>query len=219
MAGASDLKRALIIGLGVAVVAVAGLVLAEAFDVDILIDPDDAMATPGPGAALLGVALLVADVVLPVPSSLVMIAHGALFGMVGGAALNLLGRTGSAVAGVLLGRVLGLGGSHDEGGRAYRLVERWGLAAVVLTRPVPVLAESTVVAAGACGLSMPKVVAAAALGSVPEALVYALAGAATLSYGRGAMVFGAVVCLSAAVALAAPQWKADPSGCGATPRQ
>lgn len=177
MAGASDLKRALVAGLGVAVVAVAGLALAEALDVGVLVDPDDVMTASGP-AALLGVGLLVADVLVPVPSSLVMIAHGALFGVAGGAALNLAGRIGSAVAGVLLGRALGSGGGPVEGGRASRLVERWGLAAVVLTRPVPVLAESIVVAAGAYGMSMPVVVAAAALGAVPEAVLYALAGAA-----------------------------------------
>ncbi len=37
-----------------------------------------------------GVGLLVADIVLPVPFSVVMVAHGALFGIVPGAALSLL---------------------------------------------------------------------------------------------------------------------------------
>jgi uncharacterized membrane protein YdjX (TVP38/TMEM64 family) len=37
--------------------------------------------------ALLGTGLLVADVVLPRPSSVVMVAHGALFSVVGGTLL------------------------------------------------------------------------------------------------------------------------------------
>ncbi len=45
--------------------------------------------------------------------------------------------------------------------KGAQLVGGWGLAAVVLTRPVPVLAEATLVAAGAMGLSPPAVVAAA----------------------------------------------------------
>lgn len=201
MVAASDLKRALLAGLAVAVLAVAGLGLAEVLDVGVLVDPEATMAASGP-AAVLGVALLVADVALPVPSSLVMVAHGALFGAVAGAVLNLVGRTGSALAGVLLGRGLRRGGGDEkEGGRGARLVERWGLAAVILTRPVPVLAESTVVAAGALGLPVPAVVAAAALGAVPEAVVYALAGAAAVSSTGAAVIFAAVVALSAAVAV------------------
>ena len=38
--------------------------------------------------ALLGTGLLVADVVLPRPSSVVMVAHGALFSVVGGTLLS-----------------------------------------------------------------------------------------------------------------------------------
>lgn len=201
MVAASDLKRALLAGLAVAVLAVAGLGLAEALDVAVLVDPESRMAASGP-AAVLGVALLVADVALPVPSSLVMVAHGALFGAVAGAVLNLVGRTGSALAGVLLGRGLRRGGGDGEdGGRGARLVERWGLAAVVLTRPVPVLAESTVVAAGAMGMPVPAVLTAAALGAVPEAVVYAVAGAAAISSTGAAVIFAAVVALSAAVAV------------------
>lgn len=200
MVAASDLKRALLAGLAVAVLAVAGLGLAEVLDVGVLVDPEATMAASGP-AALLGVALLVADVALPVPSSLVMVAHGALFGVVAGAVLNLVGRTGSALAGVLLGRGLRRSRDGEDGGRGARLVERWGLAAVILTRPVPVLAESTVVAAGALGLPVPAVVAAAALGAVPEAVVYALAGAAAISSTGAAVIFAAVVALSAAVAV------------------
>lgn len=59
----------------------------------------------GAVAAAVGVGLLVADVVLPVPSSVVMVAHGALFGVGLGAALSMLGRIGNAVVGVKVVRV------------------------------------------------------------------------------------------------------------------
>lgn len=52
-----------------------------AFHVPFMEDPTAWMKGRGGWiAALTGVALLIADVFLPVPSSLVMIAHGALFG-------------------------------------------------------------------------------------------------------------------------------------------
>ena len=196
-------REAVAIGLAVAVVAVVGVALAEAFDVTLLVEPEDVIGPDGL-AAWIGVGLLVVDVVLPVPSSVVMLAHGALFGVVPGAALSLLGRTGNAVVGVLIGR--GAGGflgrrtvrrAGSDGGRGARLVRRWGLTAVVLTRPVPVLAESTLVAAGAMGLRPVRVIGAAVVGALPEAVLYAVAGDVAASYANGAIVFAAVIVLAA----------------------
>lgn len=193
-------RGALLIGSAVAVVAMVGLVVAEALDVGLLVDPVESMGT-GAAAAVVGVGLLVADIVAPVPSSVVMLAHGALFGVVPGAALSLLGRTGNAVVGVYLGRgaasVAGRRPSLSRPG-GEDLVRRWGLAAVVVTRPVPVLAESTVVAAGATGLPAPAIVAAAAVGAVPEAVLYALAGDVAASYQNAGIVFAAALVLAAA---------------------
>ena len=50
--------------------------LVEALGVPLLADPWAALERGGAVAAALGVSLLVADVFIPVPSSLVMIAHG-----------------------------------------------------------------------------------------------------------------------------------------------
>ena len=189
----------MVVGSAVAVVALTGLALAEAFQVSLLVDPADRLTGRGAAAAL-GVGLLVADIVLPVPSSVVMLPHGALFGVVPGATLSLLGRTGNALVGVVLGRgagsLLGRRFASDTG-RGAALVGRWGLAAVVLTRPVPVLAESTLVAAAAMGLSPPRVVAAAVVGALPEAVLYAWAGAVVGSYVSAAVVFSAVLVLAA----------------------
>ncbi len=198
-------REALAIGLGVAVVAILGLALAEAFDVTPLVRPEDVIAPDGL-AAWIGVGLLVVDIVLPVPSSVVMLAHGALFGVVPGAALSMLGRTGNAAVGVLLGRsARGLLSRRDvrrapsENTRGADLVRRWGLAAVVLTRPIPVLAESTLVAAAAMGMPPAAVIVAAVVGALPEAVLYAVAGDLAASYANGAIVFVAVIALSAAV--------------------
>lgn len=68
---------------------------------------------------------------------------------------------------------------------------------MVLTRPVPVLAESTLVAASAMGLWPPAVVGAAVVGALPEAVLYAVAGDIAASYANGATVFVAVLVLAA----------------------
>ena len=89
-------------GLVVAVLAGTSLLLfalVEAAGVPLLTDPLPTLRAAGALAAVLGVALLVADVAVPVPASLVMLANGALFGLLPGAALSLLGGVGATVVG------------------------------------------------------------------------------------------------------------------------
>lgn len=185
---------------GVMVLAsLAGFAIAEALHVPLLIDPSAVLdGREAVVAAAFGTALLVADVVAPVPSSLVMVAHGALFGPVIGAALSLAGRVGATAAGAALGRAgqRRLGPDPSQRRRAEELVARWGPGAVVLSRPLPVVAETVSVVAGAAGMPWPHLLIAAGLGALPEAILYAIAGSAAASFGNAALVFVAVVVLA-----------------------
>ncbi len=176
--------------------------LVEALGVPLLTDPSSSLQRGDMLAALLGVGLLVVDSVLPVPSSLVMIAHGALFGVVIGTLLSLVGRLGFAVVGFAIGR---RGGrlltrlvSPAEHARADALLQRWGLLAIVLTRPVPLLAETAAVLAGASRLAWGPFAFAALVGSLPEALLYALAGSVAATFHNAALVFVFVLVVAAA---------------------
>ncbi|MBW3614376.1 MAG: VTT domain-containing protein [Actinobacteria bacterium] len=182
---------------GVAALSVAGFLAVSAAEVPVLGDPSSVVDHRGVAAAVIGVCLLVADVVLPVPSSLVMVAHGALFGTVGGALLSLTGRIGAAAAGALIGR-----GAHrwviddDNQVRGAEALRRWGPIALVVSRPIPVLAESVAVAAGAAGMPWPTLLLAATLGALPEAVLYALAGAVAASFNNVSLVFAFVTAVS-----------------------
>jgi uncharacterized membrane protein YdjX (TVP38/TMEM64 family) len=77
--------------------------VAATLHVTLLDDPAGALAAGGASAAALGVVLLVADALLPIPASLVMISLGALFGPVLGVALSLAGRFGMAIVGFAIG--------------------------------------------------------------------------------------------------------------------
>ncbi|HYF93245.1 MAG TPA: VTT domain-containing protein [Symbiobacteriaceae bacterium] len=169
-----------------ALAALAGVLLAIFFAVDglgirILSDPTPWLARGGPGAAAAGVGLLIADVLLPVPSSLVMVAHGARFGVWLGAALSLAGGLGGALCGFAIGRrggaLLARFVTDAEREQAERLLARWGALAVVITRPVPIVAESVAILAGASGMGWGKLILAAIVGLLPPAILYALAGA------------------------------------------
>lgn len=177
--------------------------LVQALGVPLLIDPRPWLNQGGLGAATLGVALLVVDVLLPVPSSLVMVAHGALFGVLPGTLLSLFGSTGAAVVGFWIGR---RGGQFlerlvppEERKRASHLVERWGLLAIVVTRPIPLLAETVAIMAGASPLGWPGTVLAALAGSLPPAFLYALTGASAGKFQHTALMFLLVIFITGIV--------------------
>lgn len=192
----------LVFGYGLACLVV--FLVVEAFSVPPLEDPVSWLSSGGVFAGVAGAGLLVADVVLPVPSSLVMVIHGALFGVMIGTALSLLGGVGSALAGYGLGRV---GGPpllrkvcpEAERDRADLLVRRWGLLAVAATRPVPLLAETVAVVAGASGPGLVRTTVAAAAGSLPGALLYSVAGSRGAGAPSGLVVFAVVIAIAASL--------------------
>jgi uncharacterized membrane protein YdjX (TVP38/TMEM64 family) len=172
--------------------------LMTAFHVRFLEDPTGWMnGHAGPWAAAAGVGLLVSDVFLPVPSSLVMIAHGALFGVAMGAVLSLLGSVGATVLGFWVGRrggpLLARLVSEDEKRRADGILREWGSLAVLITRPVPLLAETVSILAGASPMGWGRMLVSGIAGSAPAALLYALTGATAKSFSSGLLMFALVI--------------------------
>jgi uncharacterized membrane protein YdjX (TVP38/TMEM64 family) len=168
--------------------------LVEQLHPSFLADPDDLMNSRSLGAGLTGITLLVADVVLPVPSSLIMIANGALFGVPLGTLLSLVGNLGAALAGFFMGRrgegLLARVVSPDERARANHLLAQWGLLAIIVTRPIPLLAETTTVMAGASTMRWSPMILATVVGSFPVALLYALTGATAANFDSVVLSFG-----------------------------
>lgn len=134
-----------------------------------------------PVTALVVTGVLAADLLLPVPSSVVTTFAGARLGTPLGALLAWIGMTAGALAGWWLGR--------RAGGRALErlaledraAIERGGATLgpflVLLTRPLPLLAEAVALAAGGAGMRLRTFAAAAAAGNAVMALVWAWLGA------------------------------------------
>lgn len=134
------------------------------------------------------VALLAGDILLPVPSSFVSTAAGIRLGAAGGFGASWVGMT----LGCLLGYLIGFRGGRaglarwvgaDQLARFDALQSRYGTAAVVLTRAVPVLAEASVLAAGAARMSLATFLPAVVAANAGISAVYAGAGAASASWG------------------------------------
>lgn len=121
--------------------------------------------------ALVGAGLLAADVLLPIPSSIVGTMLGARLGW------------GAGWAVTFAGLMAGHSGAYFVSRRLLRqrndaLPEAPTLVALFLSRPVPVLAEALVFTAGAARMSWPQFMVACGSGN----LIYA--GALTLNGSR-----------------------------------
>ena len=150
---------------------------------------DTAGAHPWLCAAVLG-GLLASDILLPIPSSIVSTACGLLLGVTLGTAVSLLGMTISCILGYWLGRGCGRtlavrlvsANDLDRFQSVHARFEDW---AVVISRPVPVLAEVSVLFAGLSRMPAPRFFLLSTLANLGVSLGYALVGA----YASGANAF------------------------------
>jgi len=125
--------------------------------------------------------LLAADVLLPVPSSIVSTAAGVLLGFWRGTAVIFAGMTAGCLLGYAVGsrssavarRIIG----EDGLVRAADLVRRYGDWALVACRPVPVLAEASVIFAGLAHAPFVRFVVLTSLANLGIAAGYSAMGA------------------------------------------
>ncbi len=140
------------------------------------------IADAGVGGAITIGLLLAADILLPVPSSLVMILSGAAFGVWWGALLSLAGSIGGEWLGFELARRFGVSLSTrlvgDQDMADMRVVmARHGAVAVLVTRALPVVMETMSVVAGLSAMKRSTFLITSLAGTLPVALAYAYAGA------------------------------------------
>lgn len=131
--------------------------------------------------ALLMVSVLMLDVLLPIPSSLVAVYTGTSFGLIGGGVLIWLGLTLGCLFGYWLGwgvgRVLPKSWlSQQDVNKAHGLSKSLDSLALVLMRGIPVMAETSVIAAGMLTYSFTKFLLLTGLANAGIALVYAYVG-------------------------------------------
>lgn len=152
------------------------------------------LETAGPWAWAAGIALLAADLVLPVPGTVVMSALGWMYGVLLG---GLAAAAGSMVAGLLgygVGRLIGekaarrlLGDRDFEKGKI--LFARGGGWLIALSRALPILPEALSCTAGLVRMPFGRFVLSLACGSLPVGLLYAWIGAAGRDAPGWALVF------------------------------
>lgn len=174
--------------------------LVEALEVPLLTDPTPWMSDHLWQAACIGVALLALDIFLPVPATIVMITHGALFGVLLGTLFSLIGSQLAGWLGFYVGRrgdaFLERWIPAAERARADALLQQWGVLAVILSRPVPILSESVAIMAGTSSIGWLPFSLATLAGAVPAAFLYAYTGATAISFDSMVTIFGLVLLIA-----------------------
>lgn len=191
------MKRYAIVATVIAGLILASFLIVEALGIPLLTDPTDSMNEGGWIAAIIGGGLLLADVFIPIPSSVIMITHGAIFGILGGFLLSLAASVGGAMIGWWVGnrggrwmdRII----SRQEKEQANRFIARYGILAIIISRLIPIVAETVAIMSGTTNLGWKRVLIATTVGAAPPALIYAVAGAATTDFASGALVTICVV--------------------------
>ena len=169
-----------------AVVGIVALALASCASIPTPQDANDAvlmLRKYDSWAWAVGIALIWADLVLPVPQTVVIASLGIIYGTVLG---GLLGSVG-LITGGLIGYVLMLTSArrlvkHFVGPQSLNtmesLFERAGAWAIVLSRSLPYsIPEALVFLAGLAGMRLGKFTMALVVGSVPTAFAFAAIGA------------------------------------------
>jgi len=148
--------------------------------------------------------LLAADVFLPIPSSIVSTGAGFLLGFAGGTVASFFGMT----AGCLLGYAVGFSSrkvvamrlvGEEEMARLENLFARFGDWAMVIARPVPVLAEASVLFAGLGGMRLPRFLLISMLSNLGISAVYGAIGAFSFSVNSFLLALAAAILVPAIV--------------------
>ena len=132
-------------------------------------------------AWIIAIALLVGDLILPIPATPIMAALGIVYGPLLGGLIAAAGSTLAALCGYGIARWAGKNllrriASEDELARFHHFYDNWGGATIILSRSLPVLPEIMSVLAGLAKMHIGRFLVAVLLGAVPTGIFMAWVG-------------------------------------------
>lgn len=135
-------------------------------------------------AWLAAIGLLMGDLVLPIPATAVMAALGVVYGVLLGTVIGVVGSSLSGILAYGVGRWAGEPAirrisSAEEREQFRHFFDRWGGAAVIVSRCMPILPEVTAILAGLARMTFIRFVAALLLGTIPTVVLFVALGVAS----------------------------------------
>ena len=126
------------------------------------------------GYSWLSFLVLSSDIVLPVPSSIIMYTNGLALGLLKGALLSLASVMVGSTVGYYLGRASAFRSTTSD--KAMAIMEKYGALGIIITRGIPILSESIVFTAGYNRLNFKLFTLLNFIGYLPVCFIYAYFG-------------------------------------------
>ena len=126
--------------------------------------------------ASLSFIILVSDIVLPVPSSIIMYSNGAVLGTLNGALLSLISVILSSIIGYFIGRGSSAILKSEVDVSVSQILEKYGYAAILISRGIPIISESVCIVCGFNRYNFLVYLGLNVIGYIPVCLIYAYFG-------------------------------------------
>ncbi len=126
--------------------------------------------------SVLSFLILASDILLPVPSSIIMFINGYVLGVVYGALISLAALMVGSIIGYYLGKFSFIGLGKKKNQSAVALMESYGLLAIVISRGLPVLAETISIVCGYNQMNFRRYLLYSFIGYIPICFLYSFFG-------------------------------------------
>jgi 3-dehydroquinate synthase len=132
-------------------------------------------------AGLVIILMLIIDLVIPVPSSVLMTLAGSLYGFFWGVLIGTLGSLLASITGFCLTRYIGKRKAltfidESEQKSMNKWFTQWGEGILILSRMVPMLTETMSCFAGLTGISFSRFLSIIIIGTIPVTVYYSYFG-------------------------------------------
>ncbi len=141
----------------------------------------------GPAASVM--LMVLQGIFAPIPASVVHLANGVVYGIAGGALLNLIGQMAGATVAFSISRVFGrsvaerFAGRVDDDGVIERWLDRWGDKALFLIRAIPGMpSDFASYLLGLTRMPAKRYLLVSFIGYIPQSLAYAWLGDAATDW-------------------------------------
>ena len=126
--------------------------------------------------SLLSFLILGSDIILPVPSSIIMHINGMVLGTFWGGLLSLFSVMSSSVLGYYLGKSTKWMTNRNEAKKGNSFLQKYGVFAIIISRGIPILSESIVLVCGYNRFNFRSFIIYSLIGYVPVCWIYAFFG-------------------------------------------
>lgn len=129
--------------------------------------------------------LLVIDLILPMPSTVLMTFSGAFYGFFIGTLINITGSLLASLSGFVITRKLGKTRLFLDKAEKRAMEEwfvKWGEGILILSKMIPIVSETMACFAGLTRISVRKFIVLSLLGIIPVSVYYAYFGSTSQNF-------------------------------------